>query len=43
MKGRKDNADDRKRQRQPKSPNTNMDRHEQDKIVRTEPAIRACI
>ena len=32
MKTRKDNTDDRKRQGQHKRPNTNMDRHGQDKI-----------
>ena len=31
MEGRKDNTDDRRRQGQHKSPNTNMDRHGQEK------------
>ena len=40
MKRRKDNTDDRKRQGQHKGPNTNMNRHGQDKGVHTAPAMR---
>ena len=42
-KGREYDTVDIKRQGQHKIPNTNMDRHQQDKSVHTAPAMRTCI